>query len=149
MIMTADRRNRAWQDGSSPDNGNEGIFQIGKGEGAAAPAPVDFEYIAADLHAANRRRAELFRQAVMADRVMDVMLTALIAHEQGTVLTRRAAAMANRLPIEDASALIGDLIEARFLEAGDAADQIKLTELGVDRMRDYIRLVRGLPGLSR
>ncbi len=65
-----------------------------------------------DLHVANSRRADLFRQAVMTDRVMDVMLTALIVHEQGRVLSQKAAAMAKHMPIEDVAAIVADLIEA-------------------------------------
>jgi len=150
MIMASgDRRGRTEGDGSSPEEGETGIFRLKGGQDDAGTSPVDYEYLAADLHAANRRRADLFRHAVMADKVMDIMLTALIAHEQGTVLTRKAAAMANRLTAEEAEALIAGLTDARLLEDGPAPGRIRLTATGVDRMRDYIRHVRGRRGPAK
>ncbi len=96
------------------------------------------EHRAAYLHAANRRRADLFNHSVMADRSMDVMLTALIALEQGTVLTRAAAAMANRLSMAEAEALTDQLITARLMQRGERRDQILLSQLGADLMREYV-----------
>ena len=100
-----------------------------------------FEHAAADLHASNRRRADLFNHPVMADKVMDIMLTALIAHEQQTVLTRMAAAMANRLGLSEAERIMDELISARLME-GRTGDQVRLTPLGADLMRDYVRRAR-------
>jgi len=96
------------------------------------------EIRAARLHAESRRRADLFNRPVMTDSAMDIMLTALIAHEQGTGLTRTAAAMANRLGRIAAEPIITDLVAARLLEAGDVADRIILTPLGVDLMREFV-----------
>lgn len=98
----------------------------------------NMETRAAHLHAENRRRAELFNRPVMADSAMDIMLTALIAHEQGTGLTRTAAAMANRLGHTAAEPIIADLITARLLANGAEADRIVLTQLGVDLMREFV-----------
>ena len=96
------------------------------------------EVRAARLHAENRRRADLFNRPVMADSVMDIMLTALIAHEQGTSLTRTAAAMANHLARAAAEPIIADLVAARLLTNGDGAERIVLTQLGVDLMREFV-----------
>lgn len=96
------------------------------------------EVRAAHLHAENRRRADLFNRPVMVDSAMDIMLTALIAHEQGTGLTRTAAAMANRLARATAEPIIADLVAARLLRNGDDADGITLTPLGVDLMREFV-----------
>lgn len=96
------------------------------------------EIRAARLHAESRRRADLFNRPVMADNAMDIMLTALIAHEQGTDLTRTAAAMANRLGRTAAEPIIADLVAARLLTNGDRADRILLTQLGVDLMREFV-----------
>lgn len=96
------------------------------------------EVRAARLHAENRRRAELFNRPVMADSAMDVMLTALIAHEQGTRLTRTAVAMANRLCRTAAEPIIADLVAARLLEGGECVDHVRLTKLGVDLMREFV-----------
>ncbi|MGE4429581.1 MAG: hypothetical protein AB7E05_02440 [Sphingobium sp.] len=145
MMMCSDgRRGRAGGDGSRPGEEEASAFHMGDDRTEAQLAPLDYEHLAADMHAANRRRAELFGQAIMADRVMDIMLTALIAHEQGTVLTRKAAGMANRLAAPEAGRLVRDLIEARLLRDGPAPDQIVLTATGVDRMRDYIRQSRAV-----
>ncbi|MGD9810980.1 MAG: hypothetical protein AB7U35_06540 [Sphingobium sp.] len=75
----------------------------------------------------------------MADPVMDIMLTALIALEQGTVLTRTSAAMANRLSIASAETLIDDLVSARLLQKGARRDHISLTPLGSELMREFVR----------
>ncbi len=114
----------------------------------ASAGGFSFEHAAADLHASNRRRAELFNHPVMADKVMDIMLTALIAHEQQTVLTRLAAAMANRLGLSEAERIIEELASARLLEAR-SGDQIRLTLLGADLMRDYVRRAREAESPSR
>lgn len=111
------------------------------GGGRRGEAPFSFEHAAAELHASNRRRADLFTHPVMADKVMDIMLTALIAHEQQTVLTRMATAMANRLGLSDADHIIDELISARLLE-GRTGDRIGLTPLGADLMRDYVNRAR-------
>jgi len=100
-----------------------------------------FEHAAAQLHASNRRRADLFKHPVMADDVMAVMLTALIADEQNTPLTRTMVAMANRLDAKEAERIIGDLVDARLLEMR-AGDRVGLTSLGTDQMRDYVRRMR-------
>ena len=96
------------------------------------------EFRAAQLHAANRRRNELFNQSVMADSAMDIMLTALIAREQGTALTRTAAAMANRLGISAADQIIEDLIAARLLQRGERRDHISMTHMGAELMRQFV-----------
>lgn len=98
----------------------------------------DIERRAADLHAVSRRRADLFNQAVMADSAMDIMLTALIAHEQGTALTRLTAAMANRLTTARADLIIDELIAARLMTRAEQGAQIGLTQLGVEKMREYV-----------
>jgi len=146
MIMSSgDRRGRTEGNGDTPQEGETGIFRLKGGQSDGETSPVDYEYLAADLHAANRRRTELFRHAVMADKVMDIMLTALIAHEQGTALSRKAVAMANRLPVEEADGLIAALAGARLLETGTMSDRIGLTAAGVERMREYLRQVRRVP----
>lgn len=99
---------------------------------------ISLERRAAELHALSRRRTDLFNRPVMADTAMDIMLTALIAHEQGTVLTRLSAAMANRLPLASADSMIEELIGARLLRHGDRRDQINPTQLGVDLMREFV-----------
>lgn len=99
---------------------------------------ASIEARATRLHAENRRRAELFNRPIMADSAMNIMLTALIAHEQGTRLTRTAAAMANRLNRDDAEPIIADLVAGRLLEKGDGTDQVRLTPLGVDLMREFV-----------
>jgi predicted transcriptional regulator len=97
------------------------------------------EVRAARLHASNRQRSDLFNHKVMADRVMDIMLTALIAQEQGTVLTRMAAAMANRIHVSEAESIIEALIEARFLQRGEGRDHVRLTDPGYRLMQEYVR----------
>lgn len=99
---------------------------------------LSLERRAAELHAFSRCRTDLFNRPVMADTAMDIMLTALIAHEQGTVLTRLSAAMANRLPLASADSVIEELINARLLRRGDRRDQINPTQLGVDLMREFV-----------
>ncbi len=96
------------------------------------------EMRAAELHAASRRRSQIFGQPVMADAAMDIMLTGLIAHEQGTVLTRMSATMANCLSPVRGDAVIDDLIAARFMQRGERRDQIALTALGIDLMRQFV-----------
>jgi predicted transcriptional regulator len=103
------------------------------------------EHRAAELHAANRRRADLFNQSVMADQSMDIMLTALIALEQGTVLTRAAAAMANRISMALAESITDELISARLMQRGERRDQIMLTQLGADLMREYVNRAGEMP----
>ena len=93
---------------------------------------------AVELHRANRRRRELFNHDVMADAPMDIMLTALIAREQNSVLTRQAAAMANGIAHVHADAVIDDLIIIRLLTAGNRRDEIGLTQLGADLMREFV-----------
>lgn len=100
-----------------------------------------FEHAAAAIHASNRRRSDLFGHPVMADAVMDIMLTALIAHEQDTVLTLMAAAMANRISLVDAERIVDDLASARLLERR-AGHDVGLTRQGVNQMRDYVRRAR-------
>ncbi len=99
---------------------------------------TSIEARASRLHAENRRRAELFNRPVMADNAMNIMLTALIAHEQGTRLTRTAAAMANRLERKDAEPVMADLVAGRLVEKGDGTDLVRLTPLGVDLMREFV-----------
>lgn len=146
MICSDDQTGRAGEDGSRPGEEEASAFRMGDDRGEAHLASLDFEQLAADLHAANRRRTDLFRHPVMADRVMDIMLTALIAHEQGTVLTRKAAGMANRLTEPETERLIRDLGMAGLLQDGAAPDQICLTGTGVARMRDYLRQLSLAPG---
>lgn len=149
MMCSDDHPGRAGRDGAWPGEDEASVFQKGGNPTEAQVAPLNFEHLAADLHAASRRRADLFRQSIMADKAMDIMLTALIAHEQGTVLTRKAAGMANRLATPEVEHLIRDLMAARLLQGGDAPDQIRLTGPGVERMRDYIRQMTMTPGRRR
>lgn len=101
----------------------------------------ELEQLAVKLHTLNRKRTELFNNEVMSDRVMDIMLTALIAYEQNTVLTRTAAAMANRMHLSEAESIIGDLINARFMQRGEGRDHIQLTDHGHKLMQEYVRQV--------
>jgi len=97
------------------------------------------EELAVKLHTLNRKRTELFNNEVMSDRVMDIMLTALIACEQSTVLTRTAAAMANRIHLSEAESIINDLVNARFMQRGEGRDHICLTDHGHKLMQEYVR----------
>jgi hypothetical protein len=107
--------------------------------GVRRRATNEFESLAVSMHAQSRRRADLFSNPVMADYPLDLMLTALIAHEQGTALSRRAAAMANRMDFAAADAVIAQLIEARLIEPHQERDPIRLSEHGADLMRKYLR----------
>ena len=106
--------------------------------GAMGTNDNETERRAVQLHVLNRRRSDLFNQSIMVDAVMDLMLTALIAHEQGTSLSRTAASMANRLPSNDADAIFDDLIAARLLKRGDTQQHISLTDLGARLMKEYV-----------
>jgi len=99
----------------------------------------ELENMAVRMHAQNRRRADLFSHPVMADYSLDLMLTALIAHEQGIALSRRAAAMANRMDLAAADAVIDQLIEARLIETHQERDHVSLSRHGADLMHKYLR----------
>jgi|GEM_PF-7000378 len=106
---------------------------------AQAHKDTVLEEQAVKLHDFNRRRTELFNHEVMSDRVMDIMLTALIACEQGTVLTRTAVAMANRMHLSEAESIINDLVNARFMQRGEGRDHTRLTDHGHKLMQEYVR----------
>lgn len=96
------------------------------------------------LHAASRRRSDLFGLAVMTDAPMDLMLTALIAHLQGTTVTRTAAAMANRLPLGNADTLIDELILGGLLRRGESRDHIVLALDGERLMTRFVNQNSGV-----
>ncbi|MCB2013503.1 MAG: hypothetical protein R3E11_01085 [Sphingobium sp.] len=95
--------------------------------------------MAVQLHTHNRERASLFGQDIMADTVMDIMLTALIAQKQGTVLTRISALMANQIDTARGDKVIDDLIQARLMQRGEGRDHISLTGHGGKLMEEYVR----------
>lgn len=109
---------------------------------------AELEQLAAQLHMANRRRRELFNHEIMADRVMDIMLTVLIAQEQGTVLGRSAVAMANRLHPSEADRIIDALVQAHFLRHGTQGDSVRLTVRGHELMQDYVRGALGMKNVN-
>lgn len=95
--------------------------------------------MAVKLHTINRERASLFGHDIMADTVMDIMLTALIAQKQGTVLTRISALMANQIDMSRGDKVIDDLISARLIQRGAGRDHICLTSHGSKLMEEYVR----------
>lgn len=107
--------------------------------GVRRRATSEFESLAVRMHSQNRQRADLFSFPVMVDYPLDLMLTALIAHEQGTALSRRAAAMANRMDLVTADAVIDQLIDARLIETRQERDHIALSRHGADLMHKYLK----------
>ncbi|MPT47082.1 MAG: hypothetical protein E2598_01520 [Sphingobium sp.] len=102
---------------------------------------VNYEHAATALHAKGRMRADVFHHKIMVDSAMDVMLSALITHEQGIVLKKQAVAMANRLNSDEAAVIIGQLSVAGLLRVDTQSDQVMLTDQGVARMRRYVEMV--------
>lgn len=98
----------------------------------------ELERRAVNLHAASRRRADYFNRPVMADRAMDIMLTAFIAHQQGTVLTRATAAMANRIAAPVAEQIIDELLASNLLQRGSGPTDIRITSFGAELMSKFV-----------
>lgn len=106
--------------------------------------PAGYERIAADIHALNRHREEIFRHQVMADSALNIMLAALITHEQDVMLRRSAAAMASHISMEDAEPIFRQLTEAGLIEVDKMEDKIILTPQGAVRTRHYIQMMAPL-----
>ena len=93
------------------------------------------------MHALSRLRTRYFTSRMLADSVMDVMLSLFIGELQEIELSEATLALANLLSREEITLLVNNLVHAGLaVVTGDEPERRKvgLTPIGSARTRSYV-----------